>query len=214
MRDLDKAQVDRALAEIATIRHHMARGMEFRGYGPAALAATGLMALAAAGIQAIMLVDPLAELPRYLALWLATAAAAATLIGTEAIARTRRLHSGLAPEMLAAAAEQFLPAAAAGILLTAVLVRFAAEASWMLPGLWQLVFSLGVFASLRFLPRRIFVAGVWYLLCGLACLAVGREGPALSPWAMGIPFGVGQLLLAIVLRSKTWDHHGETDGRA
>lgn len=213
MRNLDKAEVTKALAEIATIRHHLARGVEFRGYGPAALAATGLMALAAAGLQAVMLADPVAELSRYLWLWLATAAAAATLIGTEAIARTRRLHSGLAPEMLAAAAEQFLPAAAAGILLTLVLTRFVPEASWMLPGLWQIVFSLGVFASLRFLPRRIFVAGVWYLLCGLACLAVGRE-QALSPWAMGLPFGVGQLLIAATLHSKTWNNTEDADDRA
>jgi hypothetical protein len=213
MRDLDRAQVAKALAEIATIRHHLARGVEFRGYGPAALAATGLMAIAAAGVQAVMLVDPVLELSRYLWLWLATAAAAATLIGTEAIARTRRLHSGLAPEMLAAAAEQFLPAAAAGILLTLVLVRFVPEANWMLPGLWQIVFSLGVFASLRFLPRRIFVAGVWYLLCGLACLVVGREH-ALSPWAMGLPFGVGQLLIGATLHSKTWDNTEDADDHA
>ena len=200
MRDLDKA-----LAEIAAIRHQVARGVEFRGYGPAALAATAGMALIAAGAQAFVLPDPMAEIGRYLGLWLATAAAAATLIGTEAITRTRRLHSGLAPEMLGAAAEQFLPAAAAGVLLTVVIVRFVPDANWMLPGLWQIVFSLGVFASLRFLPRRIFVAGIWYLLTGLACLVLARAGYVLSPWAMGLPFGVGQLLIALALHSKKWD---------
>jgi len=29
----------------------------------------------------------------------------------------------------------------------------------MLPGLWQIVFSLGVFSSCRFLPRPMLAAG-------------------------------------------------------
>jgi len=41
-------------------------------------------------------------------------------------------------------------------------------------------------------------AGVWYLLTGLACIAMGGDR-AFSPWAMGLPFGAGQLLVAAVL---------------
>ena len=70
----------------------------------------------------------------------------------------------------------------------------------MLPGLWQLIFSLGVFASCRFLPRQMFAVGVWYLAAGLFCLVAESAARALSPWEMGIPFGVGQLLVAAVLR--------------
>jgi hypothetical protein len=68
----------------------------------------------------------------------------------------------------------------------------------MLPGIWQIVFSLGVFASCRFLPRPIAAAGAWYLLTGLFCIALA-DGRALSPWAMGIPYGAGQLLVAGIL---------------
>lgn len=69
----------------------------------------------------------------------------------------------------------------------------------MLPGLWQVLFSLGVFASCRFLPRATFWVGVWYLATGMGCLAIGPDVPA-SPWEMGIPFGVGHLLVAGVLQ--------------
>ena len=67
--------------------------------------------------------------------------------------RTRRMHSGMADEMIRMAVEQFLPSAGAGALMTLVLVRFVPAAVWMLPGLWQVIFSLGVFSSCRFLPR-------------------------------------------------------------
>jgi hypothetical protein len=36
------------------------------------------------------------------------------------------------------------------------------------------------------------------LVTGLACISVGNER-ALSPWAMGVPYGLGQLLVATIL---------------
>jgi hypothetical protein len=46
----------------------------------------------------------------------------------------------------------------------------------------------------------MFAVGVWYLAAGLFCLAAASTTRTPSPWAMGIPFGVGQLLVAAVLR--------------
>jgi ABC-type cobalamin transport system permease subunit len=40
--------------------------------------------------------------------------------------------------------------------------------------------------------------GAWYLVTGLTCLALA-DNRALSPWAMGIPYGAGQLLIAGIL---------------
>jgi hypothetical protein len=193
MRDLHQA-----LGDISSIRRQMARSAEFRGYGPATLATTGAIAVGAALLQAARLPDPLDHLHGYLDLWFATAVLSAAIIGVQTWNRTRRIHSGLADEMIRMAVEQFLPAVAAGALLTIVLVRCAPAAIWMLPGLWQIVYSLGVFSSCRFLPRPMAAAGAWYLLTGLACIALGDER-ALSPWAMAIPFGAGQLLVAAIL---------------
>jgi hypothetical protein len=194
MRDLD-----RALAEIGEIRSQMARGTQFRGYGPATFAVTGLMAGLAAAGQARWLPAPVAAPAAYLWLWCGVATLSVAVIGFEMVARSRRIHTGLADEMIRSAVEQFLPAGVAGALLTAVLMRFAPQSLWMLPGLWQIVFGLGVFSSCRFLPRAMLSVGVWYLASGLFCLAFASGGQALAPWAMGVPFGVGQLLVAGVL---------------
>jgi len=199
----------RALADISAIRGQMARGTEFRGYGPAALALTGLLALAAAMVQSRWIDDPVHDITAYLAVWIATAALAVLIVGSEAVRRSRREHDGLADDMLRAAAEQFLPAAVAGLLLTAVLVRTAPAQVWMLPGLWQILFSLGVFASCRSLPRPMIAVAVWYLAGGLANLAWGNEGGALSPWAMGAPFLVGQMLAAFLLKRSFGGGDGE-----
>ena len=187
-----------ALAEIAAIRGQMARAGEFRGYGPATLAATSLLAVAAGFIQPLWVAQPLALPGQYVAFWCAVAAVAAALIAGEALARSRRLHGGLADAMIRAALEQFLPAALAGTLLTAALMRWAPETVRLLPGLWQLVFSLGVFATCRFLPRAVLAVGGWYLVTGLGAIALSaRHG--LDPWIMAAPFAVGQAMAAAIL---------------
>ena len=153
-----------------------------------------------AAAQARLVPEPAKDPAGYVALWAVTAALAVGVIGAETIARSRREHSGMAQEMLLNAVEQFLPAGIAGVLLTAVLLRFAPETFWMLPGLWQVVFALGVFASCRFLPRPMLLVGGWYLATALACLVLARGSDALSPWGMGAPFGLGQLMFAGLLQ--------------
>jgi len=172
---MSELELHKALGDIGSIRRQMANTTEFRGYGPATLASTA-----------------------YLALWFVTAALAATLTGAQMYTRARRIHSGLSNEMLRMAVEQFLPSAGAGVLLTLVFALHVPAAFYMLPGLWQIVFSLGIFASCRFLPRPIIAAGAWYLLTGLLWISFGDDR-ALAPWTMGLGFGAGQLLVAGIL---------------
>jgi hypothetical protein len=193
MNDLNKA-----LNDISSIRRQMAATTEFRGYGPATLAATAVIALVAAGVQARWISNPVHHVSEYLGLWTATAVLSAGLIGLQMHTRSRRLHSGMADEMIQMAVEQFLPAVGAGLLMTIAIARYAPAAFWMLPGLWQVIFSLGVFSSCRFLPRAIMAAGAWYLLTGLICISLG-DNRALSPWAMAVPYFIGQLLVAAIL---------------
>lgn len=192
------SDLHKALGDISSIRMQMARSTEFRGYGPATLAATSVIAIAAAGMQSLWLPDPVGHVARYLAIWISTAVLSAILTTIQMCTRSRRMHSGMSDEMIRMAVEQFLPAAGTGLLLTIVLARYVPGVLWMLPGLWQIVFSLGIFSSSRFLPRPILAAGGWYLLTGLACLAMAGTH-AFSPWAMGIPFGAGQMLVAGIL---------------
>jgi hypothetical protein len=193
MNDLHKA-----LGDITSIRRQMARTTEFRGYGPATLASTGVIAMLAAVAQQIWLRDPAGHILVYLGIWMTTAALSAGLIGTQMVMRAQRVHSGIADEMIRMAVEQFLPAAGAGAMVTFVLVERAGGAVWILPGMWQVIFSIGVFSSCRFLPRFMLLAGAWYLAIGLFMIGLG-DSRALAPWTMGLAFGAGQLLVAAIL---------------
>jgi hypothetical protein len=190
--------LSKALGDIGSIRRQMARSTEFRGYGPATLAATALFSVAAACAQAMWLPDAAAHPVAYLGLWTGVAVVSGATIGVQMISRSHRMHSVLAGEMIRMAVEQFLPAIGVGAILTLVIANYAPQVLWMMPGLWQILSGLGIFSSCRFLPRAMTGAGVWYLAAGLFTVALA-DGRALSPWAMGIPFGVGQLLIAGVL---------------
>jgi hypothetical protein len=194
------SELRQALAEINAIRAQVARETQFRGYGPRSTALSGLLALGVAAGQALWQRTHGSGPEVFLLIWVATAIAAAAISVWETVYRTRRVHVGFSREMFQVAIEQFLPAVVVGLMLTVVLDRLAPQEVWMLPGLWQLAFSLGVFSSCRFLPRPMFAVGLWYLVSGLACLAIAAGPHELSPWAMGIPFGIGQLLVAGVLR--------------
>jgi hypothetical protein len=202
MRDLD-----RALADIFAIRSQIAAGTAFRGYGPTAIAATGGLALATAFLQFLWLDDPTGHPLTFFAGWSASAAVSGAIIWVEMQARSRRHHSGLADAMIHQAIEQFLPAGVAAALLALMLWKFAPETLWLFPGLCQLLVSLGVFASVRSLPRTIALAGAWYFVAGFIVLLLSSQSHALSPWTMGLPFVAGQLLMAALLHVAS----GETD---
>jgi len=194
MHDLDKA-----LADIIAIRSQLAAGTAFRGYGPAAIAATSGVALITAFLQYLFLADPTKSPLTFFFGWAAAAALSGAMIWIEMVARTRRHHSGLADAMLYQAIEQFLPAAIAGVLLAVMLWKFAPETLWLLPGLWQVLTGLGVFASVRSLPRTVALAGGWYFVAGFVVLLLASQSHTLSPWAMGLPFVVGQALMAAII---------------
>ena len=75
--------LNRALGDISNIRRQMARTAEFRGYGPATLASTGIFALLAAVAQVRWLPDPANHILSYLAIWSTTALLSAALIAVQ-----------------------------------------------------------------------------------------------------------------------------------
>jgi hypothetical protein len=189
--------LNQALVDIRSIRRQVAETTEFRGYGPLTLSATAAGAIVAGFAQAHWVPKPAIQIVQYVALWLTTAAVCATLIATQMVTRAHRKHTGMADEMMRMAVVQFLPAAIAGAILPFVLLRGAADAFWMLPGLWQIIFGLGVFASRRCLPRPMILVGGWFLLTGFVCIGQG-DSRSFAPAFMSGAFAIGMALVAAI----------------
>ena len=189
-----------ALDQISEIRERMARGQVFRGYRAVTTGFTAVLAVLTSAAQAAWVPRPHVDVDDYLWLWCGAAVLSLVVVGSEMAVRAVRSGSALHRQMTMLAVDQFVPCLVAGALVTYAIGKFAGDVVWIMPGLWAVLFSLGVFASRRFLPRGVGVVAGYYLLAGLICLAVGRHGrTALWPWTMAIVFGTGQLLAAGVL---------------
>ena len=93
--------------------------------------------------------------------------------------------------MIRMAVTQFLPAGAAGVILPFVLLNVTHSV------FWQIIFSLGVFASCRCLPRPMLLVGAWFLFTGFACIALG-DARALAPGMMAYPYAIGMAFVAAI----------------
>lgn len=185
-----------ALTQISEIRQQVARTETFRGYRAAPVAFSALVACVAAALQPVLVPDPAAHFAAYLGLWIGAALLSMFVTGLAMIWHCKQSPSSLTIPNTILAVGQFLPSVVAGGLVTFVLFRHVPTAWWMLPGLWSMFFSLGIFASYRLLPKATFWIGVYYMTSGVLCLLWAHD---FSPWAMGLPFGVGQMMSAAIL---------------
>lgn len=191
--------VDKALADISEIRSQMAAGRMFRGFGPAVVALTGVFAVLLTFAQMIWPEALAATEPALLGWWVFAAVLSVIFIGIEMFALSRRHHGGLADSMITNAVQAFLPLGAVGAVIGFIILRNASGLAWLLPGIWQLLIAVGIFSSLKFLPKLISIAAIWYFFAGTAVLLLGSLGQALTPLAMGLPFAVGQWIMAFIL---------------
>jgi hypothetical protein len=198
------------LTQITEIRQQLERTEVFRGYRAVPITFSGVLALAVAVFQAIWLPEPAEHVADYLILWVGAAVMSMVVLGIGLVLDYRQNSSPLTRSTTRLAVGQFAPCVVAGGLVAYVLWNQAQDSLWMLPGLWAILFGLGIFASYRLLPRATFWVGVWYFVTGALCLGWARGDYAFSPLAMAIPFGVGQLLAAAVLYWTLERTHGES----
>lgn len=192
-------ELDNALDQIAEIHRQIGLTRTFRGYRAATTLFTALVAVAAAAFQPWWVPQPARNPLRFVELWVFVAVACLTVVGVEMTVRFRRSDSSLSRQLTIQAVEQFFPFIAAGGLVTLALSYSSSQCLSLLPGFWSIFFGLGIISSRSLLPSPIVFVGAFYLLAGIACLTPLGQLAAFSPWAIGIPFGVGQTAASFIL---------------
>lgn len=197
------SDVSRALAQLDEIHTRLARSEVYRGWRSLPVALSGLVGIAAAVWQQLRVsADPIA----WTMFWLSVAVGA-LLVGCAAIARRYLREESLTErhrteQVLA----QFLPALVIGACATIGLVRVNPALATCLPGIWAMVFALGIFSARPYLPVAASFVSAYYALAGALMLWFGGTAtvpennmPALYSWMVGGVFSAGQFLAAAVL---------------
>jgi hypothetical protein len=192
-----------ALAQIRDIRQRMLGSQIYRGYRAVPTALSALFALCAALLQE-RLVAP-GDVRAYVALWGTCALASIAVTGVSMAWHCLESASPLTRARTRQAVARLGAPLLAGALVTAILYR--SDAAWALPGLWQVFFALGLFASAALLPPAILAVAAFYLASGCFALSLGPR--AMSAATMGIPFFVGQSSAAMILHACREKNRGE-----
>lgn len=190
-------EIRKALDQISEIHGHLARTNVYRGYRAVPVAFSGALALIAAALQTRLVGN---ESPRsFVIYWVAVAVLASAVAGGGIIYGYVHEESRLARQRTRIAVGQLLPCVVAGMGVTVLMGRPGSDSIVFLPGLWTMLFGLGVFASRPYLPRSIGWVALYYLAAGIGLLAMAGDATSLSPWGMGLTFGFGQIVSGIVL---------------
>lgn len=188
-------RLDRALDDLAEIRAQVLRSEVYRGYRARTCLLLAVTVLAAAALDAAR------GAPRppaaFAAYWSATALLCALVAAVDVVLGARA--RGETPRRTLTTSLQLAPALVVGAALPWLLLDVGERGVALLPGLWCACFGLGLFAALPYLPRAILGVALAYVAAGLALAATAPPGPP-SPWAVGVPFAVGQAATALALR--------------
>jgi hypothetical protein len=183
---------DRAMDNLAFIRETMERAGAFTAVSGWGMVASGGIAAVAALATIRMPIDV-----RWLAIWLASAAAA-LLVSVVAIGRKARaahipLLSGPARKLLLS----FTPPILVGAALTLFLARSGLIGA--LPGVWLMLYGTAVIAGGMYSVRIVPVMGFCFLAVGLVTLALPA---ALANAIMGTAFGVLHVAFGIAIARR------------
>lgn len=189
----DSIDVDDALRRVTEIHEQMARATHFRGYRAVPVALMGAVALVT-GVAETLWIEKI-DASLHALVWLGVAAACAMIGAVDVWIRRR----GLPTRTIRLALLQLVPSLCVGLAL-GVLLRDRPE---ILPGVWTMVFGLGVLASRPYLPRPILGVALFYSVAGCAMAFAGRPGEVPSPLAMGLTYAIGQAVSAAALRNSS-----------
>lgn len=194
--------LERALADIAEVRERLGHMQRFRGYSGLAAIASGVFALAAGGVQ-LLLVPHVAK-PHdghlYFALWF-VCCAASVLVNYGAIAHWY-VNDATARDrwQTTTVGLSMIPALVLGAILSFALLR--ADLFAFMPGVWYGCYGVGLFASRTMVPRAVVPIAAAFMVAGMGLLFVPPEF-ALQWWVLPAGFGAGQLAIgAIIIRER------------
>ena len=187
----------RALDRIEEIHAQVAKGEVFRGYRPVPVALAGAIGLLAAWLQPRLV--PEGDAARFLAFWLTVAAAGfAVNAGVVGVGYVRS-RDPFARRHTRQVVGQFVPCLLAGAVVSLALPAAEPGLVRLLPGLWALLFGLGVFASRPYLARATGWVALFFVVAGSALLAFPPVSLGVLGLAHGLVFGIGLLAAAVVL---------------
>jgi hypothetical protein len=157
-RHLKMMELQKAMNQLDEIHAQISKTEFYRGFRTVPVALTGFSAFLGAFIQPYWISEN--DAATFVLYW--SVIATLNILGISILilydykSRQTELERQKARHVL----KQFYPTLIAGALVTTMMYRIDGESLYWLPGLWCLIFSLGVFACQPYFPKNTFWLGV------------------------------------------------------
>jgi hypothetical protein len=197
-------EVRQAMADLAEVRVRLATVQRFDGYSGNAAFASGVVAILAGVVQALLAPQPSTPQAReiYLIIWLICLGCALAInYGAIVVWRTRN-RGEQAGAQFRTVGMSILPAIAAGGVVTLALVLRGLTD--LLPGMWCATYALGLFSSRAMVPRDVVLVAAAFGAAAAVLLLAPHIHP-LAWWIMPAAFGIGQIAIGAIVRADI-DH--------
>lgn len=198
--------IHQALSDIAEIRAQLDRTEAYRGFRSTAIGISVLIVIAGAMAQSVSVADPNTQIDKYLTIWFVVAVSSICAAAIEMSVRSRISKNELVNRMHWSLVWQMSPCLLVGFIVTLLIADHAFEnpsgdrgLMWALPGIWSLLYSLGLFSCQRQLPIQAKYVAIYLLLAGILVLAWNWRTGVPEGWQMIALFGVAHFLLALIL---------------
>lgn len=197
LQDVPMTHLTEALHSLSEIHAHLAKGEVYQGVKARQVMLSGMIGILAAIVQPRMISE--GDVDGFVWYWLLTAAVCA-LAGTSGAIFSYFLGDDeLSRRRARIVAGQLVPCLAAGAFLTLALLPVMDRCIGMLPGLWAMLYALGLFSTRPYLPRATGWVGLYFLVAGTLLVSLLPLTAIPSPWTIALVFAAGQFGLALVL---------------
>ena len=211
--------IHRALSDIAEIKAQLDRTQSHRGFRSVATVLSAVLAL----LMAVLLNQSIETLSPawFVDAWTLVAIVSLSVAFIEMKIRASGGHEDLVWKMHHDLGRQLLPALLAGAVLTFVLndhrmpffgtvgndaETYLPRLNHLLPGMWAMIYGLGIVACVQHLPRAAWLVAGWFLIGGSVCILLESSSLRHLNQQMAILFAGGQLALGAVLFWKLERH--------
>ena len=194
--------LNQALSDIAAIREQIGRAESYRGFRSLTVGLSALFVVTGGCLQQIWIEYPEQQPLEFLRLWIVVALLSGVACTVEMLLRNRASNSPVTGKLHRSLITQTMPSVLVGAVVTIAIYKasFSNETLiHLLPGVWAMLYGLGLWSCGSNLPRLAHVATVYFLVAGAITLLLNSYSSVLHSAEMVILFGVGQLLLSAAL---------------
>jgi len=211
----------RALSEISEIKAQLDRTQSYRGFRSLASLLSAFVVVAMAIFLNRWSTD--VSISHFINAWAMVAVVSVAFAATEMKVRATIGDGNLHWKMHTNLGRQLLPSLVVGAAMTFVLSgnqwplfsefdpslsESAQSKHHLLPSVWAMVYGLGLVACVQHLPDAARWVAAWFIVGGIACVALEQHSMERLNLQMAVLFGGGQILLGAVLFWNMERHRG------